>query len=349
MQGIYKLVFEGLKDWPYIGQSLDIIHRYDSHINSLKKGTSNFKLQEAYEMCGEPKLEIIEETSDLNEREIYWINYYDSIENGLNITAGGDSSGNGYQHARSKYTREQILQVFNLLCNTTNTLLSISEETGVSINQVSGIKMGRTHLWLRDEFPTEWEKLINSENRRASRKETKTISHPVLGEISLKEAQDHFEDVNTRSGINSVLKGESKSYNGWTLKGNEYSTYPELLSPEGEVFSLKEREVSAFAKKHNLHRTSLLRVLQGKQNTTKGWRLSKPKTKMGKNTYPHPPITDGTSIYFIKYRGINSFALQHNICQSALNLLLQNRASTTGPFELANDIQLNSLKHIYQE
>ena len=38
-------------------------------------------------------IEKIEETENLDEREIYWIQYYDSFNNGYNMTLGGKGFG----------------------------------------------------------------------------------------------------------------------------------------------------------------------------------------------------------------------------------------------------------------
>ena len=35
---------------------------------------------------------MVEETENLNEREKYWINYYNSYHNGYNATFGGEGS-----------------------------------------------------------------------------------------------------------------------------------------------------------------------------------------------------------------------------------------------------------------
>ena len=73
----------------YIGQSIDIYRRWQEHklartkqtISSaiIKYGINNFSFR-IIELC---------ERNLLNEREIYWINYYDTYHNGYNETPGG--------------------------------------------------------------------------------------------------------------------------------------------------------------------------------------------------------------------------------------------------------------------
>lgn len=95
MIGIYKIT-NLLNKQSYIGQSICVESRIKQHILSSEKeyareydspihksirknGLNNFKF-ELLEECPKEKL---------NEREIYWINYYNSYLNGYNQTIGG--------------------------------------------------------------------------------------------------------------------------------------------------------------------------------------------------------------------------------------------------------------------
>ena len=94
--GIYKIT--NLKNnLVYIGQSIDVYTRLRSHKNCTPKteididiqklGTEYFKF-ELLEVCPKEKL---------NERENYWINYYDSYENGYNNTDGENRNSQSIQ------------------------------------------------------------------------------------------------------------------------------------------------------------------------------------------------------------------------------------------------------------
>ncbi len=108
--GIY-MIRNKVNNNVYIGQAVDIYYRWKwGHINYLNKNIhSNEHLQRAWNKYGQNNFEfkIIEEClkEQLNEKEIYWIAYYDSFNNGYNQTLGG--SGNlGLQH--SEETKEKI-------------------------------------------------------------------------------------------------------------------------------------------------------------------------------------------------------------------------------------------------
>jgi len=83
----------------YIGQSVDLNRRILNHKYLLKKGKhSNEILQRHHDKYGinDLKFETIEfcEIENLDDRERYWINYYDSMNrsNGFNMESGGNEN-----------------------------------------------------------------------------------------------------------------------------------------------------------------------------------------------------------------------------------------------------------------
>lgn len=91
MVGIYKIT--NPKGKVYIGKSINInkrldYYKYSSHRknqhklnNSISKYGFENHILEIIEQCDESKLD---------EREIHWIDYYNSVESGLNLTYGGE-------------------------------------------------------------------------------------------------------------------------------------------------------------------------------------------------------------------------------------------------------------------
>lgn len=91
--GIYKItdLTTGLA---YIGQSVDIRERFRQHIKaSLAHGGATNRLYQTMQKSGQSNFtfEILEQVSKdkLNEREVYWIDFYKTKEYGLNSTRGG--------------------------------------------------------------------------------------------------------------------------------------------------------------------------------------------------------------------------------------------------------------------
>lgn len=76
----------------YIGRSVNLKKRKGFHKWQLEKGIHfNHHLQRAWNNGDEFSFEVLEYCTpeELNEREIYWIAYYDSMHTGYNMCAGG--------------------------------------------------------------------------------------------------------------------------------------------------------------------------------------------------------------------------------------------------------------------
>lgn len=149
MMGIYKI--ENLINGKiYIGQSVNTGARWSahkqvlsapSHVSELKKplykdmykyGIKNF----SFEVIEECKKE------NLNEREIYWIQkynsyYFDENSNGYNLTRGGETGINSY-------TEEEIQLIINLWQDG-KSVGQIVKETGKSNSVIIGYLKDKTN------------------------------------------------------------------------------------------------------------------------------------------------------------------------------------------------------------
>lgn len=88
---IYKATSKTTK-MSYIGQAKNFNTRKNQHL----KATDYYDFHRAIRELGSEDFcwEILEECADekMNEREIYWIAYYDTYYNGYNMTKGGDNA-----------------------------------------------------------------------------------------------------------------------------------------------------------------------------------------------------------------------------------------------------------------
>ena len=283
ISGIYSLVFEGYEHLPYIGMTSDFEERCKTHKSSILRGNANYKVMDIYNKTKTlPIITLIEETQDLKVAEQSWIKEFDSIKNGLNITTGGDSSGSGYQHARSKFTREQVLEVFKLLQDVWNSTTFISRETGVSTGIIGDISRGKTHEWLQEEFPDEYAHMLSLiGKRKAKRILNDDNSFPALrapdGTIHYFESLSKFAEeqgFHSAQGFYGLLNGDLYTYKDWTLaKALPIKSF-KIIAPNGEVHEVKN--MSAFGLKHNISKQALSRMRDGKQSSTRdGWTISK--------------------------------------------------------------------------
>lgn len=94
MIGIYKITNQ-LNGKCYIGQSIDIKMRWIQHLYCGKNGIQKGKLYPAmfHDGIDNFQFEVLEECNlsqeELNNKERYWINHYNSFNNGYNSTPGG--------------------------------------------------------------------------------------------------------------------------------------------------------------------------------------------------------------------------------------------------------------------
>lgn len=144
--GIYKIANK-INGKIYIGQSTDIKARwydhkiastnskgpkyfYDLYMDMRKFGLSEFTF-EIVELC--PQFQ-------LNEKESYWIDYFDSYETGYNKTLGG-----GFQKEKpwSKVSKEKTKRIINFLETTKITQAEIALLENTSAATVSLINNGK--------------------------------------------------------------------------------------------------------------------------------------------------------------------------------------------------------------
>lgn len=143
MTGIYKITNQ-LNGKCYIGQSIHIEQRWQEHLYTTSNCTL---LKYALHKYGVDnfKFEVLEECTqqELNQREQYWIEYYNSFgENGYNLTRGGDGV--------IKYSAEAVYETYCQLnsieqtakkigCHI-NTARSILREYGINLHEQSDAK-----------------------------------------------------------------------------------------------------------------------------------------------------------------------------------------------------------------
>lgn len=105
-RGVYGILCLRNNKW-YVGQSTNVLKRLKNHVYNLRKGKhGGVLLQSAYNKHGEDSFRVkilsycaIEE---LDEKEIYFIEHFNSIENGYNIENGGNKNKTISEYSRLK-------------------------------------------------------------------------------------------------------------------------------------------------------------------------------------------------------------------------------------------------------
>ena len=125
MAWIY-VIKNNINDKLYVGKTeVGIEERFKRHVRDAKNG-SECAIHRAMRKHGVKHFwpELIEETDNPNEREVYWIKELGAYEHGYNETRGGEGS--------LLHDRDYIIDTYNRL----GTLESVAIETGISLRTV---------------------------------------------------------------------------------------------------------------------------------------------------------------------------------------------------------------------
>lgn len=219
---IYKIT-NIINNKVYVGQTrqMNVNTRWRTHKLCLKKNThKNKHLQSSYNKHGIINFvfEIIEElTENINEREQYWIEFYNSsnIKNGYNKTKGGDGCL-GFKMPREIVERLSILSKgraghFKGKHHTEESKRKLSEARAGKYNGVDNHFFGKKHS---EETREKMSK--SSQNKiPCNKKSIICINNNTVYESSY----DAARKLNLKpSSIRSVLQGKSKALRGLVFK-----------------------------------------------------------------------------------------------------------------------------------
>lgn len=224
MQGIYKITNK-INGKVYIGQSVNIEERFKSHkysYNNSKVSGYNTKFYRALRKYGivNFSFEIVEEVlnrQDLNDKEIFWIKYYDSFKNGYNSTLGGGIVTEKCElHPNAKHTNDEILNLKELIYNTNIPFKDLSILYNISESEISQINNGKKWVSLGEyHYPIREQQFRHKGEShfytRLSNEIVMLIRHRYVNE----NAKDIYEDYKylcSYSTFERALMGRTFSY-----------------------------------------------------------------------------------------------------------------------------------------
>lgn len=116
MIGIIYKVTNDVNEMVYIGQTMYLLeNRWEWHLNKASNIKDNCKFHKAIREIGQEhfKCEEIERVNKdiLNDREIYWISFYNSFLNGYNSTLGGNGKRAGFY--LNEESMRDIIDMYN--------------------------------------------------------------------------------------------------------------------------------------------------------------------------------------------------------------------------------------------
>lgn len=217
LSGIYKINFPNGKS--YIGRAVDIKSRMREH-NYDKRQPALYNAITKYWNNNITEFEILEEIQDrtqLKEREIYWIKYYNTFEDktkGYNLTPGGDGAADGIHNAASKFSEIDLLNIRKLLIETNIPIYKIAELYDCNRNTISRLDKGETYFDINFSYPLRKQKYIpqgGSQNGNAKINE-EVFNLIVIDLLDLKlSSKEICEKYGISSGTLSKINN-GKSY-----------------------------------------------------------------------------------------------------------------------------------------
>jgi group I intron endonuclease len=189
MTGIYKITSPSGKI--YIGQSINIEDRIKSY-KYVGHRKNQHKLNNSISKHGLENhiFEIIEECSldQLDEREIYWISYYKCVEEGLNLTYGGEggkhSDETKIKKSKSMSGKTHSKETKHKMSQTKIGHLMYTDEWKSKMSQtawISGTSSKPIHQYTKEMvFIKEW-KSASEAARHLKKEHSAAISECCLG------------------------------------------------------------------------------------------------------------------------------------------------------------------------
>lgn len=293
---IYKMQFPDTSI--YIGKTTrKLLDREKEHLSALKSNRHHsIKAQLKYNTLGTPTFSEVETNiqnpTELSLREKFWVAHYDSYNNGLNCTEGGELQG---EHApASKYSLDDYCAIVSFLALTDMNGKEIARELDINYNIINNINSGYTHQYLSDIMPEEYALMISKKHSRNRRVYSDETYYKVICLLAYTDTS--FKQISIDTGMSLTNVGTLSSgdrhpnlakqfpieFNDMVAKkGHRTKSKAEhlpIISPEGVTFH-EIPNIINFCEEFNLNYSSLSKLRRGAAKSHKGWKLVEPSEK----------------------------------------------------------------------
>ena len=198
----------------YVGQTNNLEYRHKQHIKydpyNPDNREYNYPLSRGIRKYGEDEYELIILEDDLlqsqlNEREIYWIKFYDTYFNGYNQSTGGSNP------VKPIFDDKLIDLAIEMLKDYENSYQDICDKTGLSITHVYNINTGNRRKRDNIQYPIRPNNVAGTRGLKFNPQQNIEIHNLLLNtHKEFKEIAELYHcDAATISRIN---RGATKSY-----------------------------------------------------------------------------------------------------------------------------------------
>lgn len=252
----------------YVGQALNTKKRFNSH---CKKNKDNSLIDKAIKKYGKEHFwfEILEsQISNYNEREKYWIKYYNSLTPfGYNILSGGEEPPHfsGDEHPSTKISDESVKLLKKDLAETQIPLSQLANKYNISKRQVLRINQGISRASLNEKYPIRQNPNINgklTEEDVDNIIELLKFTYRFNGDI----AREYGVEVHAISQINNgtahYRNNISYPIRNWKSSGCILFTYEQVTDIINALLNTNE-SINSIAKRYNVSPNSIANINRG--------------------------------------------------------------------------------------
>ena len=258
---IYKIT-NNINGKIYIGQTKNVKKRFKEHINA----ETNSAIHNAIKKYGKENFtfEIIEgPIKNYNEREIYWIEFYNSYRNGYNLTIGGNQPPTimGEKSYFAKFSDDLILQLQLDLINTNLSYAELSDKYHIRVEYITKINIGSKRFNNNFNYP-----LRNNGNCIKKEDTVAKVTNALLNTtLSVEQISKNF-DVSSKTvrKINLGLQANSFKNIDYPIREKGQRISKKMLSNIITDLLGDKLKLSDIEKKYNLSKTTINRINQGK-------------------------------------------------------------------------------------
>ena len=156
----------------YIGQTNNPTRRFQEHRAKGYRNENEKILYKAFDKYGIENFsfEIVEETENYNEREQYWIKFYNSLAPyGYNMTEGGENPPvfHGEEHHLCSHSKETVDLIKKMLKETSATTAEIAKITNYNTSSINRINLGELWFDENEDYPIRKKNTLIGKRTRA--------------------------------------------------------------------------------------------------------------------------------------------------------------------------------------
>lgn len=252
---IYKIQFPNGK--VYIGQSVNYKNRWREHLREAAGGNDLkiYRAMRKYNITIEA-FSIIEDNitsqDEANSKEIYYIQEFNSIKNGYNITEGGQC-GNGLygeSHPNHILTDDQIKEIREIRATKTYTMKEVYAfyDDLMSYSGFQKIWLYESRPEIASELNTQELRDFYSTDKRAMKGENHFLSKLTTEEVikvrnqywveglEMKEIYENYKDKYSLSGFKKIVLGNTYTDVPMPEKSNKCKKKKDKLTKEQVLF-----------------------------------------------------------------------------------------------------------------